>query len=105
MIYTYFIPAANAREARRIAQVVHTGEIRHVEHYLAPERAQVVADHLNRLAEREGRATRRQVFPVEIRAAHDGGGWIANVGEVAAVLVLFAMIPLVGIASLIEWSV
>ena len=100
---TYFIPASDADEARAIAEGIAAGRCGHVEHYRTHQRAQTVAEHLNHLAEQNGRATRRQVYTVEIRATHDG--WIANVGEVAAVLVLFAMIPLVGIASLIEWSV
>lgn len=100
---TYYVPAFDAAEAREIAYEVHAGRLGHIEHYLDPEAAQRVCDHLNRLGTK-----RREVFPVEVKArvTHDGVipvAWpVDRVGEVAAAVTLFAMGALVGLASLFE---
>lgn len=100
---TYFVAAFDAAEAREIAYAVHAGRLGHREHYLTSEGAGAIRDHLNRLGSK-----RREVFEIEVgnRVTHDGTipvAWaVDHVGDVAAALVLFAMIPLVGIASLFE---
>ncbi len=103
---TLYIPASDETEAREIGRSIAAGLTGQREHYEAPASAQAVADHLNRMAECQGRAIRRSVFPVTLRTVDDGrliSVWPTDrVGDVAATLTIFAMIPLVGIASLWE---
>lgn len=97
-----YVPATDLDEARVIANGVAAGRIGHLAHYLDQAAAERVRDHLNRLSP----ASRREVFRIEVRHVDDGT--IANVwpldqvGDAMAVLVLFALIPLVGFASLWE---
>lgn len=103
MSVLYHVPAFDRAEAREIAYAVHAGRIGHIEHYLDPGAAQRVCDHLNRLGSK-----RREVFAVEVdqRITDDGVipvAWpVDKVGDAAAALTLFALIPLVGLASLWE---
>ncbi|AZO77523.1 MULTISPECIES: hypothetical protein [unclassified Bosea (in: a-proteobacteria)] len=100
---TYFIPAFDLTEAREIAYAVHAGRLGHREHYLTREGAEAIRNHLNSL-----RATKREVFEITVdeRVTDDGRipvAWVVDeIGERAAAIVLFLLIPLVGIASLYE---
>jgi hypothetical protein len=100
---TYHVPAFDYDEAREIAYAVHAGRMGHTEHYLDAAAAQRVCDHLNRLSTKH-----RGIFTVEVdeRVTHDGVipvAWtVDQIGDVAAILVIFALIPLVGLASLWE---
>lgn len=100
---TYHVPAFDAAEAREVAYAVQAGRLKHVEHYLDQAVADRVCAHLNRAC-----ATPRRVFTVilEQRTTDDGRipvAWpVDRIGDAAATLFLFAMIPLVGFASLFE---
>jgi len=100
---TLWVPAFDADEAREIAHAVDAGRMGHIEHYVDQDAAHRVCAHLNRLGSK-----RREVFKVTIRdrATHDGFipvAWpVDRVGDVAAALTLFALIPLVGLASMWE---
>lgn len=103
MTVRYFVAAFDFTEAREIAYAVHAGRLGHREHYLTREGAEAIRDHLNGL-----RATKREVFEVAVdeRTTDDGRipvAWVVDeIGERAAALILFLLIPLVGIASLYE---
>lgn len=93
---TYHVPAFDQAEAREIAYAVHAGRMGHIEHYLDAAAAQRVCDHLNRLGSK-----RRVLFAVEVdeRVTHDGVipvAWpVDKVGDVAAAITLFVMLPAV----------
>lgn len=96
---TLYIAATDQDEARSIAYAVAAGRCGHIEHHLTTDAAQRIADHLNRLAERDGRALRRTVFPVDVgeTTTHDGRITVARLadgaGDVAAALTLVTVIP------------
>jgi hypothetical protein len=94
---TLYVPAADIAEARVIAQSIAAGQCGHRPHYETREAAQAIAEHLNRLALQEGRAIRRSVFPITLRAVDDGviaNVWPADkVGDAAAALTLVAILP------------
>lgn len=94
---TLYVPAEDIAEARTVAQSIASGRTGHREHYLSHASAQAVADHLNRMAESEGRSIRRSVFPVTLRTVDDGviaSVWPADkVGDAAAALTLVAILP------------
>jgi hypothetical protein len=100
---TYFVPATDLNEAREIAYAVDAGRIKHVEHYLDEASAERVLSHLNRLSR-----SPRRIYPViiEQRPTNDGRipvAWpVDPVGEVAAVVVIFGMAWVAGLASLWE---
>lgn len=100
---TYFVAAFDEAEAKEIAYAVHAGRLGHGEHYLTRDGASAIRDHLNRLGSKP-----REVFEIRVstRATHDGTipvAWaVDQIGDAAASFVIFALIPLVGIASLWE---
>lgn len=81
-----YVAATDAAEARTIAEAVAAGRCGHREHHETREAAERIAGHLNRLAERDGRAIRRTVFPVEVRTTttHDGRIRVARLAALAA---------------------
>jgi hypothetical protein len=101
----YHVPAFDRAEAIETAHAVHAGRLVHAEHYRCPEAAARVCGHLNRLTtdRRE-----RRVFAVVIQPTTTQDGvipvaWkVDQIGDVAAVIALFASIWLVGFASLWE---
>lgn len=100
---TYHVPAFDLAEAREVAYAVQAGRLKHVEHYLDEAAAERVCGHLNRNS-----AGKRRVFTVvlEQRTTDDGRIPVAcpldRLGDAAATFAIFAMIPLVGFASLWE---
>ncbi len=100
----YHVPAIDQTEAFAIAEAVHAGRLLHREHYLDPAAAQRICDHYERL----GRTPRRVfIVGMENRATDDGRINVPRlfdrVGDVAAMAAIFALIPLVGFASL--WGI
>lgn len=100
---TYWIPAACLADAGTIARAVHRGAIPQMPWHDSEEACQRRADECNALL------GARQVKPfavvLEERAVDDGvivNAWaIDQIGERAAALILFAMIPLVGLGTLL----
>jgi hypothetical protein len=102
---TLYVPATSLDEARTIANGVAAGRIGHLDHYLDQAAAERVRDHFNRLSP----ASRREVFRIEVRVVDDGtiaNVWpVDQVGDAMAALIIFALIPLVGFASLWERAI
>lgn len=101
-----WVPAVDHAEAESIAAGVGSGRLGHIEHYLSPEAAGRVADHLNRIAIKHRIDIRRSVFRVEQRAGHDGWIWVARIvdaiGAAAAAILIVCVGPYaVGFATLI----
>ncbi|MGO4738610.1 hypothetical protein AB4099_18830 [Bosea sp. 2KB_26] len=100
---TYFVPAVDLNEARDIAYAVDAGRLKYADHYRSEEAAERICQHFRRLG-----CTPRRVFPIIIdrTTTHDGSIPVARLvdsaGEIAAVLVLFAMGAAVGFASMLE---
>lgn len=101
-----WVPAVDHAEAESIAAGVGSGRLGHIEHYLSPEAAGRVADHLNRIAIKHRIDIRRSVFRVEQRAGDDGWIWVARIidaiGAAAAAILIVCVGPYaVGFATLI----
>lgn len=100
---TLWIPAENLNAARMIAYAVEAGRLPMLPHYATEEAAEIRAAFMS-----QTHARPIPVFAIvmEKHVTHDGVIPVARpvdrVGEVAAAVTLFALIPLVGIASMFE---
>ena len=101
---TYWVPAPTLAEAGVIARAIHRGAVPRMPWHADETACQRRVDECNALL------GARQVKPfavvIEERTVDDRrihNAWAADrIGDIAAIIVLFAMIPLVGIASLYE---
>lgn len=103
MSRTYWIPAETLNAARIIAYAVDAGRVTCVAHYASEEAATKRAALLSEVHRAPFRVF---AIVIERRATHDGVIRVAKpldrVGEIAAVAAIFALIPLVGLASMWE---
>lgn len=101
---TLYVPAFDQSEARIVAESIARGETGLLAHHTDRAEVDRICAHLNR--NRSGERYQTFAVPVRERFVDDGRIFVAwpsdRVGDVAATLTLFAMIPLVGIASLWE---
>lgn len=103
MSRTLWIPAETLNCARLIAYAVEAGRLPMLPHYATEEAATIRAAFMSQVHARP-----IPVFAIvmEKRATHDGFipvAWpVDRVGDAAAVITLFAMGALVGLASMIE---
>lgn len=101
---TLYVPAFDQSEARIVAESIARGETGLLAHHTDRAEVDRICTHLNR--NRSGERYQTFAVPVRERFVDDGRIFVAwpfdEVGDVAATLTLFAMIPLVGIASLWE---
>lgn len=101
---TYWVPAPTLAEAGVVARAIHRNAVPRMPWHGDEAACQRRADECNALL------GARQVKPfaivIEERTVDDGrivNVWAGDrIGELAATIVLFAMIPLAGIASLYE---
>ncbi len=100
---TLWIPAENLNIARQIAYAVDAGRLPMMPHYATEEAAEIRAAIL---AETHARSIPVFAIVIEKRVTHDGVIPVATLadraGDAAAAFTLFALIPLVGFASLWE---
>lgn len=100
MSRTLWIPAETLNGARHIAYAVEAGRLPMMPHYATEEAAEIRAAFMSQV-----HARTISVFAIvmEKRVTHDGVipvAWpVDRVGDVAAAITLFALIPLVGLAS------
>lgn len=101
---TYWIPAATLADAGVIARALHRGAIPHMPWHDDEDACRRRADECNALL--GARQVRPFAVLIEVRAVDDGrivNVWAADrVGDLAATIVIFALIQIVGIASLWE---
>lgn len=101
---TYWIPAATLAEAGVIARAIHRGAVPRMPWHRDEAACQRRADECNGLL--GARPIKPFAIVIEERVVDDGrivNVWAGDrIGEIAAVIALFAMIPLVGIASFYE---
>lgn len=100
---TLWIPAETLNAARLIAYAVEAGRVTCVAHYASEEAATKRAALLSEVHRAPFRVF---AIVIEKRTVDDGRIPVARVvdrvGDVAAVVTLFALIPLVGLASMWE---
>lgn len=103
MTRTLWVPAETLNCARTIAYAVEAGRLPMLPHYATEEAATIRAALL---AETHARPIPVFAIVMEKRVTHDGVipvAWpVDRVGEVAAAVTYFALIPLVGLASMFE---
>lgn len=98
-----WIPAETLNAARHIAYAVEAGRLPMLPHYATEEAAEIRAAFMGQV-----HARTIPVFAIvmEKRVTHDGVipvAWpVDRVGDVAAAITLFLLIPIVGFASLWE---
>lgn len=101
---TLFVPAFDQSEANVVAESIARGETGLLAHHTDRAEVDRICAHLNR--NRSGERYRTFAVPVRERFVDDGRIFVAwpsdSVGDAVAAIVIFAMIPLVGIASLWE---
>lgn len=101
---TYWIPAACLADATAVARAVHRRVAPRMPWHSGEELCQQRADECNALL--GSRMVKPFAIVIEERAVDDGrilNAWpVEPVGDIVATFVIFAMIPLVGIASLFE---
>jgi hypothetical protein len=101
---TYWIPAATLADASTVARAIHRGAIPCMSWHGDEIACRRRADECNTML--GARLVKPFAIVIEERIVDDGriiNAWsVDRVGEAAAAIVLFAMIPLVGIASLYE---
>ncbi|CAD5276961.1 conserved hypothetical protein [Bosea sp. 62] len=101
---TYWIPAATLAEAGVVARAVHRRAVPRMPWHGDETACQRRADECNALL--GARPVKPFAIVIEERTVDDGrivNVWAGDrIGEIAAAIVLFAMIPLVGIASFYE---
>ena len=101
---TYRIPAATLADAGIVARAIHRGAVPRMPWHGDEVACQRRADECNALL--GARPVKPFAIVIEERVVDDGrivNVWAGDrVGELAAAIILFAMIPLVGIASLYE---
>ena len=101
---TYWIPATTLAEAGVIARAVHRHAVPRMPWHGDEVACQRRSDECNALL--GARPVKPFAIVIEERTVDDGrilNAWAGDrIGEIAATIALFAMIPLVGIASLYE---
>lgn len=104
MTRTLYVPAFDEAEARVIAESIARGETGQLSFHTDREEVDRICAYLNR--NRTGERYQTFAVPVRERLVDDGRIFVAwpsdHVGDIAATMVLFLLIPLVGIASLWE---
>lgn len=101
----FYVPAFDEAEARIIAESVARGETSTLAYHTDRAEVERMCAHLNRS---RNVGARHQTFavPVSDRVSHDArikvAGFADRVGDALAMVAIFALIPLVGLASLWE---
>ena len=103
-VRTLYVPAFDQSEARIVAESIARGETGQLSYHTDRDEVDRICAHLNR--NRPGERYQTFAVPVRERLVDDGRIFVAwrtdSVGDAAAMFVIFAMIPFVGIASLWE---
>jgi hypothetical protein len=106
VIRTLYVPAFDADEAKIIAESVARGETSELAFHSDQAEVERICAHLNRNRAADSERYETFAVPVQERTTHDGRimvAWAADkVGDIAAVLMIGALIPVVGFASLWE---
>lgn len=104
MTRTLYVPAFDEAEARVVAESIARGETGQLSFHTDREEVDRICAYLNR--NRAGERYQTFAVPVRERLVDDGRIFVAwpsdRVGDIAATIVLFLLISLVGIASLWE---